>query len=416
MENDVIFVIDMKAFYASIECVERGLNPMTAKLVVTDTTRKEATIVLSVSSALKAMGVPSRCRRKDLPTDIPDMIYAIPRMEMYVKKSAQIVSIFLDYVGQDDLHVYSIDESFLNIGPYLKLYKCTPHELAAKILKRIQDETGLIATCGIGPNMFLAKVADDIEAKHNKDFIAEWWYKDVPTKLWPIKPISELWGIKTGYTAKLNALGIYSVYDLAHYDKELLIDHFGLLGEALYNHANGIDEAKIRDKYIPLNKGLSLGQVLMRDFKKEEMPLILKEMCDELTIRLRKIHKNCNCVHLGIGYALSADGGFFHQCELLTPTSVNSELLKSIMYLFNTYCEDKPIRRVCISYTNLKDKGTEQLSLFMDAKSLDDEEEMYKTLDEVMNKFGKNSVTRTSALTKSSTIKARHNQIGGHRK
>ena len=415
MKNNVVAVIDMKAFYASIECVERGLDPMKALLVVTDTTRKESTIVLSVSSALKKMGVPSRCRRCDLP-NIDGMIYAIPQMEKYVKKSAEIVSIFLDFVGQDDLHIYSIDESFLNLGPYLKLYKCTPHELVTRILNKIKDQTGLIATCGIGPNMFLAKVADDNEAKNNKDFIAEWNYEDVPTKLWPLKPIDKMWGVSDGYSKRLNEMGIYSVGDLATYDKELLIDKFGILGEELYEHANGRDEANIRDKYLPLNKGLSLGQVLMRDYKKEELPLILKEMCDELTIRLRKIHKNCNCVHLGIGYALSADGGFFHQCELLTPTSVNSELLKSIMYLFNTYCEDKPIRRVCISYTNLKDKGTEQLSLFMDAKSLDDEEEMYKTLDEVMNKFGKNSVTRTSALTKSSTIKARHNQIGGHRK
>src|SRR5574344_1463887 len=415
MKNDVVAVIDMKAFYASIECVERGLDPMKALLVVTDTTRKESTIVLSVSSALKKMGVPSRCRRRDLP-NIDGMIYAIPQVEKYVKKSAESVSIFLDFVGQDDLHIYSIDESFLNLGPYLKLYPCTTHELVTRILNKIKDQTGLIATCGIGPNMFLAKVADDNEAKNNKDFIAEWNYEDVPTKLWPLKPIDKMWGVSDGYSKRLNEMGIYSVGDLATYDKELLIDKFGILGEELYEHANGRDEANIRDKYLPLDKGLSLGQVLMRDYKKEELPLILKEMCDELTIRLRKIHKNCNCVHLGIGYALSADGGFFHQCELLTPTSVNSELLKSIMYLFNTYCEDKPIRRVCISYTNLKDKGTEQLSLFMDAKSLDDEEEMYKTLDEVMNKFGKNSVTRTSALTKSSTIKARHNQIGGHRK
>jgi len=415
MKNDVIFVIDMKAFYASIECVERGLDPMKAKLVVTDTTRKESTIVLSVSSALKALGVPSRCRRKELPND-PEIIYAIPQMEKYVKKSAEIVSIFLDFVGQDDLHIYSIDESFLNIGPYLRLYKCSPHELAKKILTRIQDKTGLIATCGIGPNMFLAKVADDVEAKHNEDFIAEWSYEDVPTKLWPLRPIDEMWGVSNGYTAKLNTLGIYSVYDLAHFDKELLIDKFGIIGEELYNHANGIDEANIREKYLPLNKGLSLGQVLMRDFSKKELPIVLKEMNDELTIRLRKIHKNCSCVHLAVGYSNAIDGGFSHQVETLSPTSINSVLFKSVLYIFNTYCEDKPIRRICISYSNLTDKVTEQLSLFSDIKSEEDEEEMYRTLDEVMNKFGKNSVLRTSALTKSSTIKERHNQIGGHRK
>ncbi len=415
MENKVIAVIDMKAFYASIECVERGLDPLKTLLAVTDTARKEATIVLSVSHALKMMGVPSRCRRKELPKD-KDIILAVPQMEKYVRKSAEIVSIFLDFVGQDDIHIYSIDECFLNLGPYLKLYKCTPKELVKKILMKIKDQTGLIATAGIGPNMFLAKVADDIEAKTNEDFIAEWTYDDVPKKLWPLKPLNKMWGISSGYSAKLNLLGIYTVGDLANYNKEELIDRFGILGAELHNHANGIDETDIRDKYLPLNKGLSLGQVLMRDYTKKEAILILKEMCDELTIRLRKINKNCGCVHLGIGYSSAIDGGFFHQVQLLTPSSVNSDLLKAIMYLFNTYCEDKPIRRVCISYTDLSNKGTQQLSLFSDIESLDDEEEMYKTLDDVMEKFGKNSVSRTSALTSSSTIKERHNQIGGHRK
>jgi len=415
MKNDVICVIDMKAFYASIECVERGLNPMTAKLVVTDTERKEATIVLSVSSALKKAGVPSRCRRKDLPKD-PEIIYAKPQMEKYVKKSAEIVSILLDFVGQDDIHVYSIDESFLNLGPYLKLNKCTPHELAKKILTKIQDQTGLIATCGIGPNMFLAKVADDTDAKNAPDFIAEWTYDDVPTKLWKITPLNKLWGISSGYTKTLNSLGIYSVGDLAKFDKELLIDKLGIMGEELYEHANGRDETNIRDKYTPINKGLSIGQVLMRDFGHDEIPLIIKEMCDELTIRLRKIHKICGCVHLMIGYANMNDLGFSRQVQLITPTSVNSVLYKSLMYLYDTYSENKAVRRVGISYSQLSDKAVEQLSLFEDYKSIDDEEEMFKTLDEVMSAYGKNSITRSSALTKSSTIKERHNQIGGHRK
>ncbi len=415
MSNRFIAVIDMKAFYASIECVERGLDPLKALLVVTDTTRKESTIVLSVSHALKIMGVPSRCRRRDLPK-IKDMIYAIPQMEKYVKKSAEIVSIFLDFIGEDDLHIYSIDECFLNLGPYLKLYKCTAKELVKKILTKIKDQTGLIATAGIGPNMFLAKVADDIEAKKNKDFIAEWTYDDVKTKLWPLKPLNKMWGVSQGYTKSLNQLGIYTVGDLANYNKNDLIDRFGLIGEELYNHANGIDEADIREKYLPLNKGLSIGQVLMRDYTKKETVLIIKEMCDELTIRLRKIKKNCGCVHLAIGYSSIVDGGFYHQIKLLVPTSTNSHLLKGLMHLFNTYCEDKPIRRVCISYTDLTNKGVQQLSLFSDIESIDSEEEMFNTLDEVMHKFGKNSISRTSALKKESTLKERHNQIGGHRK
>lgn len=415
MSENVVCVIDMKAFYASIECVERGLNPMTAKLVVTDTERKESTIVLSVSHTLKEMGVPSRCRRKDLP-QIDGIIYAVPQMEKYVKKSAEIISIFLDFVGEDDIHIYSIDESFLNLGPYLKLYKCTPRELVKKILSKVKEQTDLVATAGIGPNMFLAKVADDVEAKRNPDFIAEWSMEDVPKKLWPIKPLNKLWGISHGYMTKLNEMGIYSVGDLANYNKELLIDKFGILGEELYEHANGIDEANIREKYTPINQGLSLGQVLMRDFSIDEIPLIIKEMCDELTIRLRKVNKNCCCVHLMIGYSNAFDGGFSNQCKLLSPTSSNEELYKGLMHIFDEHKENKAVRRVGISFSDLRDKCVQQLSLFRSVESIDDEEAMYKTIDQVMAKYGKNSILRTSALTKSSTIIERHKQIGGHRK
>lgn len=416
MENDVIAVIDMKAFYASIECVERGLDPLTALLCVTDTTRKESTIVLSVSSALKKLGVPSRCRRREIPKNIKGIIYAIPQMEKYVKKSAEIVSIILDFVGQDDLHIYSIDECFINIGPYLKLYKSTPRELCRKILNKIKEKTGLIATCGIGPNMFMAKVCDDIDAKNSPDFIAEWTMKDVETKLWPLRPVTKMWGISNGYAKRLTDMGIYSIYDLAHYDKENLKDIFGILGEELWNHANGIDEAKIREKYNPINKGLSEGQVLMRDYKIDEVPIIIEEMCDEISIRLRKLNKNASTVHLMIGYSNKYDGGFSRQCQLLEPTSSNKEFLKALLYLFDKFKENKPVRRVGVSLTGLQEKKNEQMSLFENIITIDDDFEMYKAIDEVMEKYGKNSILRTSSLTKSSTIKERHNQIGGHRK
>ena len=416
MSDNIICLIDMKAFYASIECVERGLNPMTTKLVVTDTERKESTIVLSVSHALKELGVPSRCRRKEIPSNIKDIIYAVPQMEKYVKKSAEIISIFLDFVGEDDLHIYSIDECFLNLGPYLKLYNLSPRDLVKKILDTIKEKTGLIATAGIGPNMFLAKVADDIEAKKNKDYIAQWTIDDVKNKLWKIKPLNKMWGISIGYMTKLNNLGIYSVKDLATYDKEILKDKFGILGEELHNLANGIDESNIREKYTPINKGISIGQVLMRDYSKEEIPLIIKEMNDELSIRLRKLNKNINCVHLMIGYANDKIEGFSRQCQLLTPTSSNKEIYKSLMYLYNKFVLDEPIRRVGISYTDLRNKCNTQLSLFDDYEEIVNEQEMYKALDEIKEKYGNNSILRTSSLTKSSTIKERHNQIGGHRK
>lgn len=410
-------VIDLKAFYASFECIERGLDPFKTPLAVTDIERKDATIVLSVSPYLKSLGVPSRCRRRELPTNIKGMIYAKPQMEKYVKCSAKIISIFLDFVGMDDIHVYSIDESFLNVGPYLKLYKCTPYELGKRILKKIKDETGLTATCGIGENMFLAKMADDKEAKNAKDFIAVWKYSDVPTKLWPIKPLNEIWGISHGYTKRLNTLGLYSAYDVAHYNKEILIQKFGVLGEELYEHCNGRDEANIREKYIPINKNLSLGQVLMRDYSYEEAKLIIKEMNDDLCVRLRQAKMKVNVVSLMVRYSFTCnEEPFSHQLKLALPTDLNSELLVSLLFIFDTYAKEKPIRQIGISFGGLEPNKVTQLSIFQNIDDIEREKNLYTALDEIQKKYGKNKILKGDALKKSSTIKERHNQIGGHRK
>lgn len=415
MEN-WIAVIDLKAYYATFECIERGLDPFTTPLAVTDTERKEATIVLSVSPYLKSLGVPSRLRRRDLPKNIPGMIYAKPQMEKYVKKSAEIVSIFLDFIGKEDLHVYSIDESFLNIGPYLRLYKTTPIELCKRILKRIKDQTGLIGTCGIGPNMFLAKMADDKEAKNNKDFIALWDYKDVPTKLWPIKPLSEIWGISRGFEARLNKLGLYTVYDVAHYSKEILIEQFGIMGEDIYEHANGRDISNIREKYTPVNKNLSVGQVLMRDYTIKEARLVIKEMCDELCIRLRQTEMKATGVSLMIRYSFTSKAlPFAHQLKI-NATDLNSELTNAVLYLYDNYVEDAYIRQIGISFGGLIKENYDQLSLFKNLEAFDKERNLYRALDEISKKYGKNKVLKGSSLTKESTIKERHNQIGGHRR
>lgn len=417
MEKErIIAVIDMKAFYASIECVERGLDPLTAHLVVTDLSRKEASIVLSVSHALKEKGVPSRCRRRDLPKDI-DMIYATPQMAHYVKKSAEIVSIFMDFVGLDDIHVYSIDESFLDLTPYLTLYNLTPIELAEKILKTIKERTGLTATCGLGNNMFLAKVADDLYAKKSPNFIGTLYKEEIETKLWPIKPLTKIWGISNGYLNKLNKIGIYSVKDLANYDKAILIKEFGVMGEELYNHANGIDETNIRDRYVPINKAISNGQVLMKDYNKKGALLVLKEMNDDLCFRLREIGKRTSCVHLAVGYSLTSnEGGFSHEVSLSIPTSNNNELMDAIKYLFNKYCEDKPIRRLGISFSQLSNPTFDQLNLFKDFEEIEKENRVLSYMDEIQAKYGKNKLLKLDSKSEDSTIKERHNQIGGHRK
>ncbi len=417
MNEKVIAVIDMKAFYASIECVERGLDPFSTPLAVTDITRKEATIVLSVSPYLKELGVPSRCRRKDLPSNIEGLIYAPPQMEKYVKISAEIVSIFLDFVGLDDIHIYSIDESFLDLTPYLKLYKCSPYELAKKILNRVYEKTKLPATCGLGSNMFLAKVADDIYAKKSKDFIGTLYSNEIKEKLYPITPLNKIWGISNGYLTRLNKLGIYKVEDLAKFDLELLKKEFGILGEELYNHANGLDDTNIRDKYIPINKALSNGQVLLKDYNYKNAKLILKEMNDELAFRLREINRKTNCVHLYIGYSLcSNEVGFAKNMTLSKSTNNTKDLFDALNYLYDSYIEDKPIRRIGISYSNLVISHSDQLSLFKDLKEEEIESNMFNAFDEIQNKYGKDKLLRLTSKDKDSTIKERHNQIGGHRR
>lgn len=410
-------VFDLKAFYASVECVERGLDPLTTPLAVTDVERKEATIVLSVSPYLKNMGVPSRCRRKELPTNIPNMIYATPRMELYVKKSAQVISIMLDYFGIDDIHVYSIDECFIDLTPYLKLYKKTPLELCKMVQKKIFDTMGLITTCGIANNMFLAKIADDKDAKKAEGFIALWTKEDIENKLWKIAPLSELWGISRGYQKRLNELGIYTVYDLAHTSKQMLFDKFGIMGEELWEHANGIDDTNIREKYIPINKNLSLGQVLMKDYKKDDVLLIIREMTDDLASRLRNQDLETSKVHLFIRYTFSQEGGFAHQVDLMRPTSNNDEIFEGLKYLFNTYLPDNAlVRQIGISFTNLTKPTIKQFSIFKNVEDDEHVHNLYLAMDEIQNKYGKNSVLRASSLLKNSTAKERHNQIGGHRK
>lgn len=410
-----IGVIDMKAFYAFVECIDRDLNPFTTPLAVCDPTRGDGTIVLSVSPYLKSRGVPSRCRRRELP-NMKGLILAQPRMAFYVQKSAEIVSIVLDFVGEDDIHVYSIDELFINLGPYLKMYDCTPKELVMKIQKAITDKTKLVTTAGVSYNMLMAKVALDTDAKKKPPFIAEWTEKDIKTKLWKIKPLSKMWGISSGYERRLNALGIFSVGDLARTDKYLLKKKFGIMGEQLWEHANGIDNTDLRDKYIPEETSLSLGQVLMRDYSVKEAKLILKEMNDDLCSRMRKHHQKTSRLSLMIIYSAGVGGGFAHQVSLDYPTDDTELIFKDLERLYDLYVSNQPIRRINISFSKLTDSEYEQLSLFESEVDSYEREMLQAVMDELKDKYGKNIVLRASSLLDESTAIERHNQIGGHHK
>jgi len=412
-----ILCIDLKSFYASVECALRGLNPFTTPLVVADKSRSNGSVVLAVTPFLKRRGVKSRCRVFELPDD-PRIIFAKPRMSKYLEYSTKIVEIYLKYVSFEDIHIYSVDEVFLDLTTYLKYYNKTDEEMAAIIIKDILDTTKIPATCGIGPNMLLSKIALDVESKKSPTFIAKWSYDDVPSKLWPITPLSEMWGIGRNMERNLNRLGLYSIYDIAHYPLEKLQKYFGIMGEELYHHAHGIDLSIINEKlvYKPVSKSVGMGQTLFHDYSGEEIVQIVLEMTDEVTKRLRQTNKKAYTVNLGISYSRDTGGGGFNrQITLPFPTCNEAEVYNSCMMLFDDFYDGtSPIRKVTIRLANLVEEFYVQLNLFKDMNKVLKDHKLHSSLDNIQFRYGKSAVLRASSLTESSTILARNKMVGGH--
>ena len=406
--------IDLKSFFASCECVERGLDPFKVPLVVANKKQGNGAITLAITPFLKEKGVASRTRLYDIPSNIKYTIVP-PRMNLYIEKSKEVVGIYLDYVASEDLHVYSIDECFLDVTDYLKLYKKTDYELAEEILKVVYEKTGLTATCGIGPNLLLAKVAMDTEAKKFKNGIAKWTYEDVPTKLWSITPLSKMWGIGSRMEKNLNILNIYTIGDLAKYDPNKLKDKFGVMGLELWNHANGIDLSRISDfKIQAKDKSYSHSQVLFKDYNENNIKIIIREMIDQLCARLRLNNKQTTIIGLGISYSKDIGGGFYHTLKLDAPTDSNKDIFNYCIMLFDRYYEFLPIRKVSISCGGIVSKKGVQLNLFENVDNIKNAEKINNAVDEIKSKFGKNSLITASNLLPDSTAIERNTKIGGH--
>ena len=414
MEKRTIAVIDLKAFYSYVECLDRGLDPWKTPLVVADKDRGTNTIVLSVSPYLKKQGIPSRCRIKELPKKFK-YVYAVPRMERYLEKSANVISVLYSFVAEDDVHVYSIDEAFIDLTSYLNYYKKTPLQMVTTIINQIKEETGLQATAGIGDNFFLAKVALDIYAKTAKNGIARLSSNEIKEKLWPITPLHKVWSIGERTEAKLNKMNIFTVKDIALSNIDYLKSKFGVMGEQLWRHANGIDDADIHEHYEPKERSFSLGQVLFRDYQKDEAITIIREMVDTLASRMRNDNKMCNTVSLYIGYSKN-QGGFSRRATLLSTTDDSKILLDAILEIYHRYIKDLPIRNIGIYFGNLVSTSHQQLDLFEDEDEQIKRHNLQKAVDQLHNKFGNNSVLRASSLLEESTIKERNEFIGGHRK
>lgn len=407
MKERNIISIDLKSFFASVECVSRNYDPYKVALVVSDISRGNGAITLAVSPYLRNLGVKSRCRVFELPKNIK-IIYAKPRMKLYQEYSNKILDIYKEFISEDDIHVYSIDEVFIDVTDYLKYYNKSDYEIALMIMNEIKRRTGITSTAGIGPNIYLAKVAMDIEAKHNKDCIAKWTFNDIETKLWNIQPLSKVWGIGNRLELKLNNLGIKKVKDINNYSRDFYIKRFGnVIGNDIWCKANGIDFTTIKDlNSKEKDKSMSMSQILNRDYDVEETLLIVKEMNDLLNEKLRKMKLNTKLIHLGITYSRDFHLGFHQTISLNESTDDRDEIFKVMKYIYEKNIEDLPIRKVSIAYSNLSKKENTQLSIFTYEKKSNNNE-YYELIDKINDKFGRTTLLRASSLLSSSTIKER---------
>lgn len=498
--------IDLKSFYASVECVERGLNPLTTNLVVADVSRTEKTICLAVSPSLKSYGIPGRARlfevvqkvsevnrqRKALapgheftgasydmselhrnPGLALDYIAAVPRMAFYMKYSTRIYNIYLKYVAPEDMHIYSVDEVFMDVTDYLDTYRMTPAELTRKILRDVLENTGITATAGIGTNLYLCKVAMDIEAKHTAPDeegvrIAQMDEMSYRKKLWGHRPLTDFWRIGKGYAKKLEENGIFTMGDIARcslgsekdfYREELLYDLFGVNAELLIDHAWGWEPCTIADikAYKPDTNSICSGQVLQCPYTFEKARLVVREMTDLLTLDLVDRGLVTDQMVLNIGYDIEnltdRTRAKQYKGEVVTDrygrripkhaagtanlsgrTASTRLITDAVMKLYDRIVDPQLlVRRVTVTANHVTGEGTKeeqeiytQLDLFTDYEALlreQDKEEaelerekrMQKAVLAIKKKYGKNAVVKGMNLEEGATAIRRNEQIGGHK-
>lgn len=406
MKERNIISIDLKSFFASCECVERGLDPYKTPLVVADTDRGDKAMSLAVSPYLRNRGIKSRCRVFEIPKNL-NIMFVKPRIKLYQEYSKKVFDIYKSFISEEDIHFYSIDEVFMDVTDYLKYYNKTDTELALLIMKTVLEKTGLTTTAGIGPNVLLAKVAMDIEAKHNKNCLSKWTYKDIETKLWNITPLTKIWGIGKNTERKLNNLGIYKVGDINNYPRSFYIKRFGnVMGNDIFDKANGIYFPTIKELNSRVHeKSMSMSQILYRDYSIEEAILIIKEMNDMLNVQLKEKKLTTRLIHLSISYSRDLYKSFNDTTLLNTEEDNGEKIFETLKYMYYKNIEDLPIRKVGIAYSKLSDKGVTQLSLF--DKNEVPTDEYNKIIDKITSKYGNTSILRASSLLKSSTIKNR---------
>ena len=418
MEEQTYLCIDLKSFYASVECVERGLDPLITNLAVADPERSEKTICLAITPSMKALGVKNRCRVFQIPKDV-QYIMAPPRMKLYIKYSTDIYGIYLKYISKEDIHVYSIDEAFLDVTHYLSMYHMSPRDVALRIMEDIKSSTGITATAGIGTNLYLAKVALDIMAKHAKDnigYLNEELYRKI---LWKHQPLTDFWRIGNGIANRLNSIGIVNMGDITRTNEDLLYRLIGIDAELLIDHAWGRETATMADikAYKPKSNSMSSGQVLARDYNFEECRLIVKEMADDLCLDMADKNVVTGSMSLMIGYSNELDlKPAIGAASMSVATNSYRTIIPYVMGLYERIADkNRPIRRLSLSCNNIVNEAYEQYDLFTDPAELDKDKKLQKAALEIKKKFGKNALVRGMDLQEAGTAIERHRQIGGHK-
>lgn len=419
-EKRVFFLIDSKSFYASVESVERDLNPLKSVLVVlSEAENTNGGLILAASpQAKKKYGISNVSRQRDLPA-AAELIKVPPRMNLYIQRNLEINNIYRQFTDENHLLPYSIDESILDMTHSWHLFGDSPLIVAKRIQREVQKQTGIYLTVGIGDSPILAKLALDLEAKKAANLLGIFHYEDVPNKLWPVTKLSSVWSIGNRTAIKLNKMGIDSIGDLAHQNPYEIKEKLGIMGEQLYALSWGVDRTDLSEKIKSKHKSYSNSQVLPKDYvTKEEIEVVVKEMADQVATRIRAHHKQTGLVSLYIGFSYaeseqSGEAGFKKQMRI-SPTNDSRKLMKIMTNLFEKYWNGETIRNIGVDYGDLTNDAFSQLDLFETPKQELKAQKVNQIVDKVRQKFGITSLMKGVSHSKGGTAIERSNLVGGH--
>lgn len=408
-----VLCIDAKSFFASVEAVRRRLDPLEAYIAVVSDVRSAGAIVLASSPRVKSeYNIKTGNRLFEIPRHSPIMVVE-PNMALYITMNQAIQNIFRRFVADEDLHVYSIDESILDVTASLNLFG-SAETIAQAILKAVKDELGLIVTIGIGDNPLLAKLALDNEAKKRPPWIAKWTYEMVPQTVWKIQPLTAFWGISRGYDKKLKQMGIYTIEALAHANPVRLQKTLGVIGLQLYYHAWGLDASIISQKVQPKSKSYSKNQILIRDYYVQaDILMIIKEMVGDVCARLRKHQEKCQEIYLGIGYSdRNFNLGFTARIKLVRPENATDIISEAARQEFVKRWRGEPVRSVNIIAGHIVSQELEQLELFFTGEEKN--HALDRVVDDLRKRFGKKTIFYAGSMA-GGTYLERADYVGGHK-